>query len=122
LPTRACSRRILAAAGNRLEPIIDSYPAISPNFIHHTQVVRGGQFEYALKQGLVQMLVTARAETGEAACGEGEGSRHAQQRDHPDGLSRQGLLAPGAQQARRNHDYLKIQVDNIPSRQAESCR
>ena len=63
-----CNRRdpaVLAAAGSRLPTIVDSYPAISPNFIHHTQVVRGGQFEYALKQGLSQMVVTAPAGTGE---------------------------------------------------------
>jgi hypothetical protein len=56
---------VLAAAGSRLTPIVDSYPAISPNFIHHTHVVRGGQFLYAVKQGLSQMVVTAPADTGE---------------------------------------------------------
>jgi hypothetical protein len=54
------------AASRRQEPDpVDRFPAISPNFIHETRVVRGGRFEYALKQGLSQVMVTAEAGNGE---------------------------------------------------------
>jgi hypothetical protein len=105
---------VLAAAGNRLEPIIDSYPAISPNFIHHTQVVRGGQFEYALKQGLSQMLVTARAETGELHV-----VKVKDLGTHSNAITLTGYRAKVFSLQVHNKlgattDYLKIQVDNIP--------
>jgi hypothetical protein len=58
-------KAVLANAGQRLTPIPDSYPAISQNFVHNSRVLRGGQFEYALKHGLTQLVITAPAETGE---------------------------------------------------------
>jgi hypothetical protein len=107
-------RDVLAEAGARLTPIVDSYPAISPNFIHHTQVVRGGQFEYALKQGLSQMLVTAPAETGELHI--------VQVKDlgtHSNAITLTGYRDKAASLQVHNKlgattDYLKMQLDNIP--------
>jgi hypothetical protein len=107
-------RDVLAEAGARLTPIVDSYPAISPNFIHHTQVVRGGQFEYALKQGLSQMLVTAPAETGELHI--------VQVKDlgtHSNAITLTGYRDKVASLQVHNKlgattDYLKMQLDNIP--------
>lgn len=105
---------ILAEAGARLTPIVDSYPAVSPNFIHHTQVVRGGQFAYALKQGLSQMLVTAPAETGELHI--------VQVKDlgtHSNAITLTGYRDKVASLQVHNKlgvtsDYLKMQFDNIP--------
>jgi hypothetical protein len=57
--------KVLATSRDRLQELVDQFPAISPNFIHETRTVRGGVFEYALKQGLSQMLVTAEAGNGE---------------------------------------------------------
>jgi hypothetical protein len=105
---------VLAAAGSRRPPVVDSYPAISPNFIHHTQVVRGGQFEYALKQGLSQLLVTARADTGELHV-----VKVKDLGTHSNAITLTGYR--GKMFSLRVHnklgvttDYLRMQVENIP--------
>ena len=105
---------VLAAAGSRLQPIADSYPAISPNFVHHTRVVRGGQFEYALKQGLTQLVVTGPAENGE--------QHVVKVRDlgtHSNAITLTGYRDKVFSLQVHNKlgvslDYLRMQVDNIP--------
>jgi hypothetical protein len=66
LADTALVREILAAAGTVHASGADGHPSISPNFVHVTRMVRGGQFEYALKQGLTQVRVTADAVVGES--------------------------------------------------------
>ena len=107
-------KEILVAAGSRLPGIVDSYPAISPNFIHHSQVVRGGHFQYALKQGLSQMLVTAPADSGELHVVRVKDlGTHSNvvtltgYRDKLFSLSVHNKLGV-------SNDYLRVQVDDIP--------
>lgn len=105
---------VLAAAGSRLPGIVDSYPAISPNFVHHTQVVRGGRFEYALKQGLSQMVVTAPADNGELHV-----VRVKDLGTHSNAVTLTGYRDKVFSLQVHNklgvsNDYLRIQVDNIP--------
>jgi len=105
---------VLGAAGSRLTPIVDSYPAISPNFIHHTQVVRGGQFEFALKQGLSQLAVTAPAETGELHV-----VKVMDLGTHSNAITLTGYRDKVVSLQVHNklgltRDYLRMQVDNIP--------
>jgi hypothetical protein len=106
-------REIIAAAGKMTLPVVD-YPAISQNFIHHTRVVRGGQFEYALKQGLSQMVVTAKASAGEmhTVAVKDLGSHNnvltlTGYRDKVFGLQVHNKLGVG-------NDYLRMEIDNIP--------
>ncbi len=105
---------VLAAAGQRLPTIVDSYPSISPNFVHHTRVVRGGQFEYALKQGLSQLVVTAPADNGELHVVKVKDlGTHSNvvtltgYRDKVFSLQVHNKLGV-------SNDYLRMQVDNIP--------
>jgi LGFP repeat/Concanavalin A-like lectin/glucanases superfamily len=112
LTDSATVREIIAASGTIAPPV--DYPAISQNFIHHTRVVRGGRFEYALKQGLSQMVVTAEAGAGEVHTVKVKdlGSHNnvvtlTGYRDKVFSLQVHNKLGVG-------RDYLRMEIDDIP--------
>jgi hypothetical protein len=106
--------KVLATSRERLAEQVDRFPAISPNFIHETRVMRGGRFEYALKQGLSQMIVTAEVGNGEQNTVKVKdlGTYNniitlSGYRDKVFNLQVHNKLGVGA-------DYLRMELDNIP--------
>src|SRR6266542_1408348 len=65
LMNAAVTKEILSSAFGKGATAVESFPAISKNYIHSTRGLRGGRLEYGLKQGLTQLMLTAETAAGE---------------------------------------------------------
>jgi hypothetical protein len=110
----AVTKEILASALGKVPTAVDSFPAISNNYIHTTRGLRGGRLQYGLKQGLTQLLLTA-----ETAAGETHTMQVKDLGTHTNAITLKGYRDKlfGLQVHNKlgaGKDYLRISIDGIP--------
>jgi hypothetical protein len=106
-------KQILAATLTEVTTV-DSFPAVSKNYIHTTRGLRGGRLQYGLKQGLTQLMLNAETVAGETHIIQvkdlgtlANAITMKGYRDKAVSLQVHNMLGAG-------QDYLRISVDNIP--------
>jgi hypothetical protein len=108
------TKEILASALGKVPAPVDSFPAISKNYIHTTRGLRGGRLQYGLKQGLTQLLLTA-----ETAAGETHTMQVKDLGTHTNAITLKGyrdklFTLQVYNKLGAGKDYLRVSVDGIP--------